>query len=89
MQGVIELIPTTGEAMACRALGSTRGELRRQRLRALAASIMGPPAPRQPRASPLALSEAEQALVNANRELIRRMEVKVTETIDRVWQSAN
>ena len=63
MQGVIELIPTTGEAMACRALGSTRGELRRQRLRALAASIMGPPAPRQPRASPLALSEAERQLV--------------------------
>ena len=36
MQGVIELIATTGEAMACRALGTTRGELRRQRLRALA-----------------------------------------------------
>ena len=36
MQGVIELIPTPGEAMACRALGTTRGELRRQRLRTLA-----------------------------------------------------
>ena len=29
--------------------------------------------------------EAEQALVNANRELIRRMEAKVKATIDRVW----
>jgi type I restriction enzyme M protein len=29
--------------------------------------------------------EAEQALVNANRELIRRMEVKVKAAIDRVW----
>ena len=38
MQGVIELIPTTGEARACRSLGITRGELRRQRLRALAAN---------------------------------------------------
>ena len=59
MQGVIELIPTTGEAMACRSLGTTRGELRRQRLRALRAAIMGPAVPRQPRSSPLALSEAE------------------------------
>lgn len=63
MQGVIELIPTTGEAMACRSLGTTRGELRRQRLRALRAAIMGPPVPRQPRSSPLALSEAERQLV--------------------------
>ena len=63
MQGVIEPIPTTGEAMACRALGRTRGELPRQRLRAPAASIMGPPALRQPRLSPLALSEAERQLV--------------------------
>jgi len=29
--------------------------------------------------------EAEQALVNANRELIRRMEAKVKAVIDRVW----
>ena len=29
--------------------------------------------------------EAEQALVNANRELIRRMEAKVKAAIDRVW----
>ena len=29
--------------------------------------------------------EAEQSLVNANRELIRRMEAKVIATIDRVW----
>jgi len=63
MQGVIELMPTTGEAMACRSLGATRGELRRQRLRAQRAAIMGPPAPRQPRSSPLALSEAERQLV--------------------------
>ena len=63
MPGVIELISTTGEAMARRVLGTTRGELRRQRLRALAASIMGPPAPRQPSVSPLALSEAERQLV--------------------------
>ena len=63
MQGVIELIPTTGEAMACRSLGTTRGELRRQRLRALRAAIMGPPVPRQPRSSSLALSEAERQLV--------------------------
>ena len=69
MQGVIELIPTTGETMACSSLGITRGELRRQRLRALTANIMGPPAPRQPRQPrqpricPLALSEAERQLV--------------------------
>ena len=29
--------------------------------------------------------EAEQVLVNANRELIRRMEAKVKAAIDRVW----
>ena len=29
--------------------------------------------------------EAEQALVNANRELIRRMQTKVKAAIDRVW----
>ena len=29
--------------------------------------------------------EAEQALVNANRELIWRMEAKVKAAIDRVW----
>jgi restriction endonuclease S subunit len=29
--------------------------------------------------------QAEQALVNANRELIRRMEAKVKAAIDRVW----
>ena len=29
--------------------------------------------------------EAEQALVAANRELIRRMEAKVKAAIDRVW----
>jgi type I restriction enzyme M protein len=29
--------------------------------------------------------EAEQALVAANRELIRRMDVKVKAAIDRVW----
>lgn len=29
--------------------------------------------------------DAEQALVNANRELIRRMEAKIKATIDRVW----
>ena len=28
---------------------------------------------------------AEQSLVNANRELILRMEAKVKSTIDRVW----
>lgn len=32
--------------------------------------------------------EAEQALVNANRELIRRMEAKVKAAIDRVWGAA-
>ena len=33
--------------------------------------------------------EAEQALVAANRELIRRMEAKVKATIDRVWGSTS
>ena len=33
--------------------------------------------------------ETEQALVNANRELIRRMEAKVKATIDRVWGKEN
>ena len=32
--------------------------------------------------------EAEQALVAANRELIRRMEAKVKSAIDRVWGAA-
>jgi restriction endonuclease S subunit len=32
--------------------------------------------------------EAEQALVNANRELIRRFEAKIKITIDRVWSAA-
>ena len=32
--------------------------------------------------------EAEQSLVNANRELIRRMEAKVKAAIDRVWGAA-
>ena len=63
MQGVIELIPTTGEAMACRSLGTTRGELRRQRLREQRAAIMGPPLARKLRASPLALSQTERQLV--------------------------
>ena len=63
MQGVIELIPITGEAMACRVLGTTRGELRRQRLRAFAASLMGPPAPRQARSCALTLSQAERQCV--------------------------
>jgi restriction endonuclease S subunit len=31
--------------------------------------------------------ETEQALVNANRELIRRMEAKIKEVIDRVWSA--
>ena len=63
MQGVIELIPITGEAMACRSLGTTRGELRRQRVRALHAAIIRPPMPRQARSSPLAFSGAERQLV--------------------------
>jgi type I restriction enzyme M protein len=33
--------------------------------------------------------EAEQALVAANRELIRRMEAKVKAAIDRVWGEAS
>ena len=32
--------------------------------------------------------QAEQALVNANRELIRRFEAKIKTTIDRVWDTA-
>ena len=32
--------------------------------------------------------EAEQTLVNANRELIRRMEAKIKTAIDRVWSAA-
>ena len=31
--------------------------------------------------------ETEQALVNANRELVRRMEAKIKVAIDRVWGS--
>ena len=33
--------------------------------------------------------EAEQSLVNANRELVRRMEAKIKAAIDRVWGTAN
>lgn len=32
--------------------------------------------------------KAEQALVAANRELIRRFEAKIKSTIDRVWSAA-
>lgn len=32
--------------------------------------------------------EAEHALVDANRELIRRFEAKIKTTIDRVWSAA-
>ena len=32
--------------------------------------------------------ESEQALVNANRELIRRFKAKIKTTIDRVWSAA-
>ena len=32
--------------------------------------------------------EAEQTLVNANRELIRHFEAKIKITIDRVWSAA-
>jgi putative transposase len=61
MQGVIELAPALGEAAACRALGIWRGQLRRQRRRHAVAALMGPPAPRKARASPLALSALERA----------------------------
>ncbi len=37
------------------------------------------------RRASLAKIEARQSLVNANRELIRRMEAKVKAAIDRVW----
>ena len=60
MQGVIELTPCVGEAAACRALGTCRGQVRRQRIRRLVAARMGPPAPRKARASPLALSGPER-----------------------------
>lgn len=33
--------------------------------------------------------EVEQALVASNRELIRRMEIKVKAAIDRVWGTAS
>ena len=33
--------------------------------------------------------EAEQALVNANRQLIARFEAKIKATINRVWGEAN
>ena len=65
MAGVNQLAPTLGTAAACRAMGLWRGTPGRHKARAQRASFEGPPsAPRpiRPR-SPLALSEAEQALV--------------------------
>ena len=63
MQAIIKFIPVTGDARACGVLGTTRGELRRQRLCALHRAIMGPPVPRPPGVSPTALSEADRQLV--------------------------
>ena len=63
MQGVIDLKSVIGESAACRALGSTRGELRRHRMRLARAALMGPHLPRQPRTSALALSSPERQLV--------------------------
>ena len=60
MQGVIELTPALGEAAACRALGTWRGQVRRHRHRHAKAALMGPPAPRKTRTSPMALSELER-----------------------------
>ena len=60
MQGVIELTPLLGEAAACRALGTWRGQVRRQHRRCAMAALMGPPAPRKTRLSPLALSQTER-----------------------------
>lgn len=48
-----------------------------------------PPPSLQTQRSIVAEIEAEQALVNANRELVRRMKAKIKTTIDRVWGSAN
>lgn len=39
----------------------------------------------RPQRAIVAEIEAEQALVHANRELIRRMEAKIKACIDRVW----
>ena len=61
MQGVIELTPALGEAAACRALGTWRGQVRRQRRRHAVAALGGPSAPRKARTSPLRLSELERA----------------------------
>ena len=65
MAGVHELTPALGTAAACRAMGLWRGAPGRHKARAHRGAFVGPPsAPRpiRPR-SPLALSQAEQALV--------------------------
>jgi putative transposase len=65
MAGAHELTSTLGIGAACRAMGLWRGAPARHKARADRAAFVGPPsAPRpvRPR-SPLALSEAEQALV--------------------------
>ena len=65
----------TGVAQKTVALGSLRNSL-----------IPLPDLPTQ--RTIVAEIDAEQALVNANRELIRRFEAKIKTTIDRVWSAA-
>jgi putative transposase len=64
MAGVRELTPTLGTSAACRAMGLWRSDPARHQAQTWRATFVGPlwPRPARPR-SPLALSEAEQALV--------------------------
>lgn len=62
MTAVHELTPTMGTAAACHALGVPRGAPARQRARLARKALLGPPAPRAPRARPpLALDTQERA----------------------------
>ena len=61
MAAVHELTPALGSGAACRAMGLPRGVPARQRVRLGRKALMGPPAPRAPRACPpLALDAQER-----------------------------
>ena len=67
------------------ARGGNRSNLNAQLIRGVKISLPDLPTQR----AIVAEIEAEQSLVNANRELVRRMEAKIKAAIDRVWGTAN
>lgn len=74
-----------GKYMELRALSESRGGNQSNLNAQLIRDVKVPLPDLETQRAIVAEIEAEQALVNANRELMRRMEAKVKATIDRVW----